>query len=73
MIRPPIVYSGQHAERRYAADQLAREVGVQPSVADWWLWMKWCVVNRLWDGYHVAPGRCITFANQEKDCRDSFH
>lgn len=57
MIHTPIVYSGQHAERRYAADQLAREQGVQPSVADWWLWIRWMVLNGRWDEYHLGNGR----------------
>ena len=70
MIRPPITYSQQHAERRYLADQLAREHGMKPSVADWWLWMRWCVVNRLWDGYHVGPGRAIVCGNQELEARE---
>ena len=65
MIHPPITYSQQHAERRYLADRLARDLGLKPSVADWWLWIRWCIANRQWDSYHVAPGRAIVWQNQE--------
>ena len=71
MIRPPITHSQQHAERRYLADRLARDLGVQPSVADWWLWMQWMLRNRQWDSYHVAPGRAVVFKNQELESKQT--